>query len=97
MALLLKQILLLLLKYPTISDNQITFTTSDTFNFDISSLNLTSSNRTVRVKFTPTSLDTATRHIIGFGSSGIWNNKKYIIDIAILMKILQIYIHCKMR
>ena len=41
---------------PTVSNNQIVFTENDTFNFDLTSLNLTSKNRTLRVKFTPTIL-----------------------------------------
>ena len=41
---------------PTVSDNQIVFTVNDTFNFDLTSLNLTSKNRTFRIKFTPTSI-----------------------------------------
>ena len=57
---------------PTVSDNQIAFTTSDTFSFDISSLNLTSSNRTFRIKFTPTTLDDYLRNVIGVGSSNTW-------------------------
>ena len=61
---------------PTVSDNQILFTDSDSFSFDISSLNLTSSNRTFRIKFTPTTLDDSTRNLIGIGSkngSGSWS------------------------
>ena len=60
---------------PTVSDNQIAFTANDTFNFNISSLNLTSSNRTVRIKFTPTTLDNSHRNVIGIGeSTNLWNN-----------------------
>ena len=53
---------------PTVSGNQIAFTTNDTFSFDISSLNLTSSNRTFRIKFTPTTLDNTLKNVIGIGS-----------------------------
>ena len=59
---------------PTVSGNQIAFTANDKFSFDISSLNLTSSNRTFRINFTPTTLDTSSRNIIGIGSTGLWNN-----------------------
>lgn len=60
---------------PTVSGNQIAFTASDTFSFDINSLNLTSSNRTFRIKFTPTTLDNNIRNVIGVGSSnGSWNS-----------------------
>lgn len=60
---------------PTVSGNQIVFTANDKFNFDISSLNLTSSNRTFRIKFTPTTLDTNTRNVIGVGVDGsAWNS-----------------------
>ena len=59
---------------PTVSNNQIAFTASDTFSFDISSLNLTNSNRTFRIKFTPTTLDNNVRNVIGVGSSNNWNN-----------------------
>lgn len=52
---------------PTVSGNQIVFTASDKFSFDISSLNLTNSNRTFRIKFTPTTLDNNTRNVIGVG------------------------------
>lgn len=54
---------------PTVSGNQIAFDVDDTFSFDISSLNLTSSNRTFRIKFTPTNLDRTLKNIIGIGSS----------------------------
>ena len=60
---------------PTVSDNQIAFTASDTFSFDISSLNLTNSDRTFRIKFTPTTLDTNTRNVIGVGvDSSTWTS-----------------------
>lgn len=60
---------------PTVSGNQIAFTANDTFSFDISSLNLTSSNRTVRIKFTPTTLDNSHRNVIIIGSNGTsWNH-----------------------
>ena len=59
---------------PTVSDNQIAFTASDAFNFNISSLNLTSGNRTVRVKFTPTTLDANLRNILTLGeATNNWN------------------------
>ena len=54
---------------PTVSDNQIVFTANDTFSFDISSLDLTNSNRTVRIKFTPTTLDENFRCVGTFGNS----------------------------
>lgn len=54
---------------PTVSGNQIAFTASDTFSFNLSSLNLTSSNRTFRIKFTPTTLDSSNRNVIGVGSA----------------------------
>ena len=59
---------------PTVSGNQIAFTTSDTFSFDISSLNLTSSNRTFRIKFTPTTLDNIPRNVIGVGNNNAWTS-----------------------
>lgn len=60
---------------PTVSGNQIVFTESDKFTFNISSLNLPSGNRTLRVKFTPTTLDTNTRNVIGLGSdASSWSN-----------------------
>ena len=73
---------------PTVSGNQIAFTTSDTFSFDISSLNLTSSNRTFRIKFTPTTLDTNFRNIIGIGSSIDWANMttSYIKSISLTIQ-----------
>ena len=59
---------------PIVSGNQIAFTASDTFSFNISSLNLTSSNRTVRVKFTPTTLDATLRNILTLGeATNNWN------------------------
>lgn len=54
---------------PTVSGNQIAFDVDDTFSFDISSLNLTSSNRTFRIKFTPTNLDRTIKNIIGIGDT----------------------------
>ena len=60
---------------PTISGNQIAFTADNTFSFDISSLNLTNSNRTFRIKFTPTTLDENLRNVIGLGTSNTnWLN-----------------------
>ena len=59
---------------PTVSDNQIAFTASNKFSFDISSLNLISSNRTLRIKFTPTSLNSSPKNVMVFGSSATaWN------------------------
>ena len=58
---------------PAVSNGQIVFTASDKFNFNISSLNLTNSNRTVRIKFTPTNLNTSPKNVMVFGSSaGAW-------------------------
>ena len=57
---------------PTVNNNQIVFINNDTFNFDISSLNLTNKNRTFRIKFTPTTLDSIFRNIIGIGSDKVW-------------------------
>ena len=60
---------------PTVSGNQIVFTADDKFSFDLSSLNLTSSNRTLRVKFTPTTLDANLRNAFIFGgTSSTWNS-----------------------
>lgn len=59
---------------PTVSGNQIAFDVDDTFSFDISSLNLTSSNRTFRIKFTPTNLDRTLKNIIGIGSDNNWDH-----------------------
>ena len=60
---------------PTVSDNQIAFTANDKFSFDLSSLNLTSSNRTLRIKFTPTNLDGILRNVIGIGVNNTnWAN-----------------------
>ena len=60
---------------PTVSDNQIAFTANDKFSFDLSSLNLTSSNRTLRVKFTPTTLDNTPKNVMTLGSSATaWNS-----------------------
>lgn len=59
---------------PTVSNNQIVFTENDNFSFDISSLKLTTKNRTLRVKFTPTSLDANTRAVCGIGAKATsWN------------------------
>ena len=63
---------------PTVSGNQIAFTTSDTFSFDISSLNLTSSNRTFRIKFTLTTLDDTLRNVIGVGNATGANSWRYL-------------------
>lgn len=59
---------------PTVSNNQIVFTENDNFSFDISSLKLTTKNRTLRVKFTPTTLDDTTKCVctIGEGATN-WN------------------------
>lgn len=60
---------------PTVSGNQIVFTANDKFNFDISSLNLTNSNRTFRIKFTPTTLDNTPKNVMALGSSATaWNS-----------------------
>ena len=59
---------------PTVSGNQIAFTANDKFSFDISSLNLTSSNRTFRIKFTPTTLDNVPRNVIGVGYNNAWSD-----------------------
>ena len=60
---------------PTVSGNQIAFTASDRFNFDIRSLSLTTSNRTLRVKFTPTSLNTGFKNAFIFGETvNSWNS-----------------------
>ena len=60
---------------PTVSGNQIVFDVDDTFSFDISSLNLRNSNRTFRIKFTPTNLNVNLRNIIGIGNSNnSWSN-----------------------
>ena len=68
---------------PTVSNNQIVFTENDNFSFNLTSLNLTRKNRTLRVKFTPTSLDNKNRcvYTIGKGASD-WNNStcSYITD-----------------
>ena len=59
---------------PTVSDGQIVFTENDAFDFDLTSLALTSSNRTVRIKFTPTTLDSSNRNVLILGSSSTsWN------------------------
>ena len=59
---------------PTVSDNQIVFTANDKFSFDISSLNLTNSNRTFRIKFTLNALDNQPRNVIGVGNSNAWTS-----------------------
>ena len=63
---------------PAVSDNQIAFTASDTFSFDISSLNLTNSNRTFRIKFTPTTLDNVLKNVIGVGSNNTSNSWRFL-------------------
>ena len=59
---------------PTISDNQIAFTENDTFDFDISSLNLGRKNFTFRIKITPTTLDNKYRNIFALGLDTSYNN-----------------------
>ena len=59
---------------PTVNNNQIAFTANDKFSFDISSLNLTNSNRTFRIKFTPTTLDANLANVIGVGRDNNWDN-----------------------
>lgn len=60
---------------PTVSDNQIVFTENDNFSFDLNSLNLSSNNRTFRIKFTPTTIDASSRCIYGIGTdASSWNN-----------------------
>lgn len=54
---------------PTVSDNQMIFTANDVFNFNISSLNLTSKNITFKAKFTPTTVDGSIRNVLSLGSS----------------------------
>ena len=74
---------------PTVSGNQIAFTESDTFSFDISSLNLTNSNRTFRIKFTPTILDNNARNVIGVGiNSSNWDSmtSAYITNSKLLLQ-----------
>lgn len=55
---------------PTISDNKIIFTSADTFRFDTSSLNLTNTTRTLRIKFTPTTLTDTLANVIIVGETG---------------------------
>lgn len=74
---------------PTVSGNQIVFTANDKFSFDISSLNLTSSNRTVRIKFTPTTLDSRTKNVFLFGASKTdWASATsiYVTDAKLIMQ-----------
>ena len=74
---------------PTVSGNQIAFTESDAFDFDLTSLALTSSNRTVRIKFTPTTLDSNNRNVFILGSlSTSWNvaTTSYISDSKLLIQ-----------
>ena len=74
---------------PTVSNNQIVFTENDTFNFDLSSLNLSNNNRTFRIKFTPTTLDTKSRCIFGIGVNVTdWNGltSGYIKDDRLIMQ-----------
>ena len=74
---------------PTVSNNQIVFTENDSFNFDLSSLILTNKDRTFRIKFTPTSLDTKSRCIYGIGVvSTQWSNitSGYIKSDSLLMQ-----------
>ena len=54
---------------PTISNNQIVFTENNNFSFDITSLKLATKNRTLRVKFTPTTLDDTTKCVCTIGAS----------------------------
>lgn len=74
---------------PTVNNNQIMFTANDTFNFDLSSLNLTNKDRTFRIKFTPTSLDNKPRCIFGIGANATdWNSltSSYIKDDSIIIQ-----------
>lgn len=74
---------------PTVSDNQIAFTANDKFSFDLSSLSLNTSNRTLRVKFTPTSLNTDNKNVLIFGeTANAWNSvtSVYISDTKIIMQ-----------
>lgn len=74
---------------PTVSNNQIVFTENDSFNFDLSSLNLSNNNRTFRIKFTPTTLDTKNRCIFGIGVHATdWNGltSGYIKDDRLIMQ-----------
>ena len=54
---------------PTINNNQIVFTENNNFSFDITSLKLATKNRTLRVKFTPTTLDDTTKCVCTIGAS----------------------------
>ena len=56
---------------PTISDNKIVFTEADTFSGEVSSLGLTNTTaRTLRIKFTPTSLsDSIFSNVVIIGNS----------------------------
>lgn len=74
---------------PTVSNNQIVFTENDNFSFDISSLNLTIKNRTLRVKFTPTTLDDTTKCVCTIGASATnWSQQtsSYITNTKIVMQ-----------
>lgn len=57
---------------PTVSNEQIVFTESDKFNFNISSLGLTNNNRTLRIKFILTALDSNTRNVFILGQDESW-------------------------
>lgn len=74
---------------PTVSNNQIVFTENDNFSFDLTSLNLTTKDRTLRVKFTPTTLNDKNRCVctIGEGASN-WNKStsSYISNTKIIMQ-----------
>ena len=60
---------------PTVGGDQILFTGIDKFSFDISSLNLINSNRTFRIKFTPTTLEGSLKCVLEIGSvDGNWSN-----------------------
>ena len=59
---------------PTVSDNQMIFTANDVFNFNISSLNLTSKNITFKAKFTPTTVDGSIRNVLSLGSSTLYSD-----------------------
>ena len=74
---------------PTVSDNQIGFTANDKFSFDLTPLSLTTSNRTVRIKFTPTTLDSTSRNILSFGDLPTdWSSSTtvYISDSKLVMQ-----------
>ena len=61
---------------PTVSNNNVMFTASDYFVFDISSLDLTNSDMTVRIKLTQDSLTSTPKNILTVGSSNsqeCWN------------------------